>query len=60
MRSLWFLLLTPYAVLSAVPFYNRSAPEFLGFPFFYWLQLLLVPIGSLAIYLAHRRMGHDR
>lgn len=27
-----------------VPFYNRTTPALGGFPFFYWYQLLWVPI----------------
>jgi hypothetical protein len=27
-----------------VPFYNRSTPALGGFPFYYWYQLLWIPI----------------
>ena len=53
------LLLIPYAGLLCVPFYNASDPEILGFPFFYWYQLLWIPITVMLTWLAYRRMRHD-
>lgn len=41
------LLLLPFIGLLWVPFYNVSEPQVLGFPFFYWYQLLWVPLTSL-------------
>jgi hypothetical protein len=29
-----------------VPLYNRAEPSFIGLPFFYWFQLLLVLVGA--------------
>ena len=40
-----------------VPFYNHTSPALGGFPFFYWYQLMWVPIVailSLAAYLLSR------
>jgi hypothetical protein len=48
------LLLLPFVALLWVPFYNFREPSLLGFPFFYWYQLLWVPLTSLLIFLAHR------
>ncbi len=46
--SWWYLL---FVVLLVVclwpPFYNRADPYFIGIPFFYWFQLLLVIIGAI-------------
>jgi hypothetical protein len=36
-----------------VPFYNQSTPELGGFPFFYWYQLLWIPIVALLSWLAY-------
>ena len=55
MRPIWLLLLIPYIGLLWVPFYNRLAPDLFGFPFFYWYQLLCVPITSLLIYIVYRQ-----
>jgi len=36
-----------------VPFYNRLTPRLGGFPFFYWYQLLWVPIVAVLALLAY-------
>lgn len=51
--GLIFLLLSmPYAAMLWVPSYHRAAPEIAGIPFFYWYQLLWIPLGSLLLWLA--------
>ncbi len=60
MRLIWLLLLAPYAGLAWLPFYNKQSPELFGFPFFYWYQLLFVPITALMIYLVYRKTRGDR
>ena len=58
MRGIRLLLLVPYLALIWVPFYNRPLPDLIGIPFFYWYQLLWIPLGAvllLPIYLAERR-----
>jgi hypothetical protein len=47
---MWPVLLVSYAGLLWVPFYNKRMPDLFGFPFFYWYQLLFVPITTLMIY----------
>jgi len=47
------LLLVPFVALLWVPFYNFAEPGLFGFPFFYWYQLLWVPITSVLIYIVH-------
>lgn len=52
------LLFFPYVAMMAVPFYNRALPELAGIPFFYWYQLVWIPLGALLIlpvYLAENR-----
>jgi Protein of unknown function (DUF3311) len=56
---LWFLLLIPYIGLLWVPFYNHIEPKLFGFPFFYWYQLMWVPISALLTWLVYRGLGHD-
>ena len=57
---MWILLLLPFVGLLWVPFYNGAAlPALGGFPFFYWYQLLWVPITSLLIWIVYRRRTHD-
>jgi hypothetical protein len=48
------LLLIPYVALLWLPFYNETHPSFMGFPFFYWYQLLWVPLTSLILYVVYR------
>jgi hypothetical protein len=47
---MWLVLLVSYAGLLWVPFYNKQMPDLFRFPFFYWYQLLFVPITTLMIY----------
>ncbi|WP_331535011.1 DUF3311 domain-containing protein [Acidocella sp.] len=44
------LLLVVFVITLAVPFYNRTGPTLLGFPFFYWYQMVTVLVSSLLIY----------
>jgi hypothetical protein len=36
-----------------VPWYNDDQPRWLGFPFFYWYQLLWVPLSAIVIAVVH-------
>jgi hypothetical protein len=43
----WYVLLALFCLLVLwVPLYNKAEPTFIGMPFFYWFQLLLVLIGA--------------
>ena len=55
----YILLLAPCVAALAAPFYNRIEPQLFGFPFFYWFNLLLVPVSVVFIYAASR-LGDDR
>ncbi len=48
------LLLIPCVVALWVPLYNFEAPALFGVPFFYWFQLLMIPLSALAIFAADR------
>ena len=50
----YLLLFAPCVVALAAPFYNMTAPELAGVPFFYWFQLLLIPLSAVCIFLADR------
>ena len=50
----YFLLLLPCIAALAVPFYNSIEPELFGFPFFYWFNLVLVPVSVVFIYAASK------
>jgi hypothetical protein len=48
------LLLLVFVITLAVPVFNRVTPVLFGFPFFYWYQILAVPVSSLLIYIVFR------
>jgi hypothetical protein len=54
-----WLLLLPFIGLLYVPIYNRADPPLWGFPFFYWYQLLWVPITVVLIWLVYRATPND-
>ena len=49
------VLLLPFVGLLWPPLYNHEQPALLDFPFFYWYQLLWVPITALLIWIVYRR-----
>lgn len=48
------LLLAPCLLALWAPLYNMESPTGFGIPFFYWFQLLLIPVSALGIYAADR------
>jgi Protein of unknown function (DUF3311) len=54
----FLLLLVPCLLALGVPLYNSVPPVLFGIPFFFWFQLVLVPISALAI-LAADRVGKN-
>jgi hypothetical protein len=45
--SWWYILfLFQFVAVMWPPFYNRVEPAFIGMPFFYWYQLLMVIVGA--------------
>jgi hypothetical protein len=56
---IWILLLLPFLGLLIVSVYNKASPDLFGFPFFYWYQLLWVPVTSVLIYVVYRSLPDD-
>jgi hypothetical protein len=54
------LLAIPVLALLIVPIYARRGPEFLGFPFFYWYQLIWVFICAAFTGSAYLLIERDR
>jgi hypothetical protein len=56
--SWWYLLfVVQYVAVLWPPFYNRSAPDWIGLPFFYWYQMVWVIIAAIStavVYVATR------
>ena len=46
-------LLIPLVALLWVDSYSRVTPEFIGIPFFYWYQMLWVPLSAALTYAAY-------
>ena len=54
-RSPWhWLLIVPVVVPLLVFLYNAKSPYFLGFPRFYWLQLLFILLSVVTTLLVYR------
>jgi hypothetical protein len=58
-RAIQLLLLLPYLCLLWVPLYNRKEPVLLGFPFFYWYQLIWVLLTVFLIWVVYRRVARE-
>jgi Protein of unknown function (DUF3311) len=57
-RGWYWLLLVPLVGTLIPTIYNQNDPQLGGIPFFYWYQLLWVPLSvlvTLVIYRATRR-----
>ena len=57
-RLVHLLLFLPFVAVLWVPFYNSAEPSLAGIPFFYWYQLLWIPLGALIllpVYLVEER-----
>jgi hypothetical protein len=56
-RGTWAVIAVLLAAVLAgtlwVPFYNRTTPALGGWPFFYWYQLLWVPVVALISWCAY-------
>ncbi|MFS3134292.1 DUF3311 domain-containing protein [Gluconacetobacter sacchari] len=55
MKKLYLALLLPFVGLLWLPLYDRTEPALLGFPFFYWYQLVWVPLTSLLVWVVWKR-----
>ena len=59
------LLLAPAVVLPLlVPLYDSTDPTLLGFPFYFWFQMVMIPVAvvltAIAYYLAKGADRRDR
>jgi hypothetical protein len=58
-RAWYLLLLLPLAGTLVPPLYNVEDPTLAGIPFFYWYQLLWVPLSVLATWAVYRRTRRE-
>ncbi len=54
------LLAVPCVAVLIVPFFNRVEPELWGIPFFYWWQLLWVPLSGAFIGVVYKMVAGKR
>jgi Protein of unknown function (DUF3311) len=47
------VLLLPFIILLT-PIYNQKTPEFIGMPFFYWFQFLIIALGVASTITVYR------
>lgn len=62
-RFVHLLLLVPFVAMLDVPFFNEATPAIAGIPFFYWYQMLWIPLGAvllLPVYRAEERDANGR
>jgi Protein of unknown function (DUF3311) len=59
-QRLWYVLLAvPLLGLLIPPIYNQADPTLIGIPFFYWYQLLWVPVSvALTAVVYVKTRGH--
>lgn len=53
----WNLLLLVPLLVLATPLYNSDEPRLLGFPFFYWVQFMFIPLGVICVALVYLMTG---
>jgi hypothetical protein len=56
----WNLLLLVPLLVLVTPLYNGEQPRVFGFPLFYWLQFLFIPVGVVCVAVVYRRTGERR
>lgn len=54
-RGWYWLLLVPFIGTLLPWIYNARDPEVIGIPFFYWYQLVWIPIGVGITYLVYSK-----
>lgn len=56
----WNLLLLVPLLVLVTPLYNAEEPRWFGFPYFYWLQFLFIPLGVFCVWVVYCRTGTPR
>ncbi len=52
-------VIAPFVAMLWIPSYNKTNPKLLGFPFFYWYQLLWVVITAVLMAVAVEALKRD-
>jgi len=62
MRIWYWLLIVPLIGVLIPTIYNERTPELIGIPFFYWYQMLWIPLGvaiTVLVYVKTRDEHRD-
>ena len=59
-RLIYLLLAVPFAAMIWIGFYNHAEPAIAGIPFFYWYQVLWIPLGALLLLPVYRAENRTR
>jgi hypothetical protein len=59
-RGWYWLLLVPLIGVLIPTIYNDADPRFIGIPFFYWYQMLWIPLSVLCTWTVYKRTRGDR
>lgn len=59
LRPIHLLLVLPFIAMLWTGLYNRTEPMLAGIPFFYWFQLLWIPLGALLLFPVFRAEEKD-
>jgi hypothetical protein len=59
-RGWYWLLVLPLIGVLIPPIYNSADPRLIGIPFFYWYQMLWIPLSVLCTVAVYRRTRGDR
>ena len=59
MRAWYWLLIIPLLGVLIPSIYNDRSPELIGIPFFYWYQMLWIPLGVAITVLVYVKTRDD-
>jgi hypothetical protein len=59
-KQWYWLLLVPLLGVLITPIYNSADPTLIGIPFFYWYQMVWIPISVLCTLVVYRKTRGDR
>jgi hypothetical protein len=56
----WSWLLAVPLLVLVTPLFNRDEPRVFGFPLFYWVQFLFIPLGVACVAVVYLTTGDRR
>ncbi len=59
-RGWYWLLLVPLIGVLVPTIYNDADPRLIGIPFFYWYQMLWIPISVVCTWVVYKQTRGDR